>query len=291
MGRAWVLIDQLDPWPLVGREVKMKQKLTILVSSLTVIFLLAMNANATSVVLSDIPAYYWYHGCGPTAAASIVGYYDLHGYDFLFDASGWSDVRLRSNVQDEISSLAHNLKYDPKPDNPDLVDPPDTSIADFFHTSEDKSYISEPQSYGWSYLSDADDAFIGYAKYRGYDDWDSWNKSFVTFTWNDFTSEIDNGRPMMFLIDTDGNGSTDHFVPVFGYDDETMEYACFTTWSEDETISWKLFQNIGHSWGIGYATFVLPGVPDAVPEPATIILFGVGLIGFVGISRKMCPPV
>lgn len=252
----------------------MKQKLILLLSSFTVIFLLAINANATSVVLSEMPAYNWYHGCGPTAAASIFGYYDLNGYDFLFAASGWDDVRVRSNVQDEISSPAHNE---------DASDPasPDTSIADFFHTSENK-----PD--GWSYLRDADDAFIDYASYRGYNDWDAWNESFTKkeFTWNDFTNEIDNDRPMMFLIDTGGNGATDHFVPVFGYDDEAMKYACYTTWSEDETISWRSFQGMGNSWGIGYATFVLPGVSDAVPEPTTMILLGVGLIGLAGISRK-----
>ncbi|NDY71502.1 hypothetical protein DO021_07725 [Desulfobacter hydrogenophilus] len=256
----------------------MKQKLILLFSSFTVIFLLTSNANATSVVLSDMPAYKWYHGCGPTAAASIFGYYDLNGYDSLFDASGWDDVRETSNVQDEISSPAHNSKYDPQPDASGPA-PPDTSIADFFHTSEN-------QPYGWSYLSYADDAFIDYASYRGYDDWNAWNERFGTFTWDDFTKEIDNDRPMMFLIDTDADGGTDHFVPVFGYDDVAMKYACYTTWSEEEAISWRSFQDLRNSWGIGYATFVLPGVSDAVPEPATMISLGIGLIGLSWISRK-----
>nr|WP_321400535.1 C39 family peptidase [uncultured Desulfobacter sp.] len=258
----------------------MKQKLVFLLLTFTVICSPAINANATSVVLSDIPAYYWYHGCGPTAAASIFGYYDLSGYDSLFDASGWDEVKLTSNVKDEISSPAHNAKYDP---HPDAVgpDPPDTSIADFFHTSEN-------QPYGWSYLSEADDAFREYASYRGYDDWAAWNESFSRgeFTWDDFTNEIDNGRPMMFLIDTDGNGGTDHFVPVFGYNDQTMEYACYTTWSESEVISWRSFRGMGNSWGIGYATFVVPGAADTVPEPATILCFSMGLIGFAWIHRK-----
>jgi len=258
----------------------MKHKLVILFSSFTVIFFGAIHANATSVVLSDVPAYKWYHGCGPTAAASVFGYYDLNGYDSLFNASGWDDVKLTSNVTDEISSPAHNSKYDAHPDK-DGPDPQDTSIADFFHTSEGIPY-------GWSYLSYADDTFEDYASYRGYDDWNAWNESFASgaFTWEDFTNEIDNGRPMMFLVDTDANGGTDHFVPVFGYDDETMQYACYTTWSESERISWRSFQGMGNSWGIGYATFVLPGAPDSVPEPATIIFFGIGLIGLAGMSRK-----
>jgi len=256
----------------------MKQKLILLFSSFTVIFLLAINANATSVVLSDMPAYNWYHGCGPTAAASIFGYYDLNGYDSLFDASGWDDVRLTSNVEDEISSPAHNEKYNPPLDE-SAPAPPDTSIADFFHPSENKPY-------GWSYLRDADDAFREYANYRGYNDWGAWNERFGAFTWDDFTNEIDNDRPMMFLIDTNADGGTDHFVPVFGYDDKTMKYACYTTWSEKEAISWRSFQGLGKYWGIGSATFVSPGASDAVPEPATMIFFCVGLIGLAGISRK-----
>ncbi len=259
----------------------MKKKLIFILCNFSVIFLFAINANATTITISDMPAYNWYHGCGPTAAASIFGHYDLNGYDSLFDASGWDDIRITSNVQDEISSPAHNAKYDPQPDAAGPA-PADTSIADFFHTSEN-------QQFGWSYISDADDAFREYASYRGYNDWNAWNESFASgaFTWNDFTNEIDNDRPMMFLIDTDGNGGTDHFVPVFGYNDVTNQYACYTTWSENETISWRTFQGMGNSWGIGYATFIAAGAPDVpIPEPATMILFGLGLLGLAGVNRK-----
>ncbi len=260
----------------------MKKKIVFGLLNFITFLLFAINANATTVTISDMPAYNWYHGCGPTAAASIIGHYDLNGYDALFTASGWDNVRLTSKVKDEISSPEHNAKYDPDPDNSSLPDPADTSIADFFHTSENLGY-------GWSYLSYADDAFTGYADYRGYNDWNAWNESFDTgdFSWADFTNEIDNDRPMMFLVDTNADGATDHFIPVFGYNDSTLQYACYTTWSEDETISWYDFQGMGNAWGIGYATFITPGASDApVPEPATLLLFGIGLLGFAGVSRK-----
>jgi hypothetical protein len=236
------------------------------------------TALADPVVLSSVPAYSWYHGCGPTAVASVFGYWDLHGYGNLFDASG-QDLFLTANVQDQISSPAHNAKYDFTPDNPNLPAPPDTSIADYFHTSEGSL------GYGWSFQSDAPEAFSGYAAYRGYDFSSSDEYFYSGFTWDLFTSEIDAGRPVLFLVDTGGTGSTDHFVPVFGYDDRGAAgrwYGFYTTWSEDETVAWEPFRGLaaGHAWGIAYATFARPfGAP--VPEPSTISLLAFGCAGAI----------
>ncbi len=207
-----------------------------------------------SRVLDNVPAYSWYHGCGPTAAASVFGYWDVHGYSDYFDASGWDEVRYTINVQDEISSPAHNAKYDPTPDNPSLPDPPKTSIADFFHTSEN------PSSYGWTFLSYIEPGMESYAALRG-QPLDAWTVTVDTTTWHMFVDEIDAGHPSVFLVDTNGDRITDHFVPVLGYDDRGAEglwYGAYTTWSESETVSWFPFQSMGsgRSWGIGYVTFV-----------------------------------
>lgn len=233
--------------------------------------------------LTSVPAYDWYHGCGPTAAASVIGYWDLNGYVNLFDASG-DEVFLTSNVADQISSPEHNAKYNPTPDNPLLPIPASTSIADWFGTSKD------PLNYGWSYLSQADNAFTGYTNYRGYQ-FNSWNESFSTgeFTWEDLVLEIDSQRPLMFLVDSRGDGYTDHFVPVLGYDDRGVEgkyYGFYTTWSENETIVWREFQGMsqGQPWGVGYGTFVQP-VSRATPEPSPILsLLALAGLG-VGLTR------
>lgn len=233
------------------------------------------------VVISDVPAYSWYHGCAPTAAASLIGYWDLHGYPNLFDAAG-PQVFYTPNVQDQISSPAHNAKYDPTPDNPNLPTPPSTSIADFFHTSQD------PLGYGWTYNFYADSAFTGYAAYRGYH-FSAFDEYFYgDLSWNTFTSEIDAGRPVMFIVDTSGTGSTDHAIPVIGYEDRGaggLWYGMYTTWSEDETVVWEPFRGIqpGVPWGIASATFVRP-LDNPIPEPASIVL--IMLAGILGISFR-----
>ncbi|MDY6901512.1 MAG: hypothetical protein SWZ49_26055, partial [Cyanobacteriota bacterium] len=109
-------------------------------SSTTSIGINSSNAK----FLPSVPAYNWYNGCGPTAAASVLGYWDLFGFSNIFDADG-NDVYLTSQVQDQISSPEHNAKYNPTPDNPNLPTPAFTSIADWFRTSVD------PLNYGWSY--------------------------------------------------------------------------------------------------------------------------------------------
>jgi len=238
------------------------------------------TASLTAKTISSVPAYNWYHGCGPTAAASVFGYWDVSGFPNLFDAVG-NDVFLTANVQDQISSPAHNAKYDPTPDFPGPV-PSFTSIADWFGTSVD------PLQFGWSFLSLADDAFEGYASFRGYE-FEAQNRLFSDqssdslFNWGDLVEEIDANRPLMFLVDLDGNGSTDHFVPVLGYDDRGALgrfYGLYTTWSEDERITWKSFQDRGNPWGVAYATFVQP-ISSPIPEPSSILLFGSGLAGLI----------
>ena len=236
-----------------------------------------MGAGATRVTLTDVPAYDWYHGCGPTAAAAVLGYYDLNGYDNLFNASGWDAVRQTSSVADEIASPGHidfTLSGGPEPSQ-------DTSIAEFFGTSEDGL------AHGWSYFHKAVDAFEGYSAYRGYDDWTAQNYVYGTsFVWNDLIAEIDAGRPMMFLVDSDGNNSEDHFITVLGYDNTDTGnplYGFYNTWTEDETINWTRFRGIDdESWGVYGATLVTP----AVPVPSSILLLGFGLISLTGLARK-----
>jgi hypothetical protein len=77
-----------------------------------------------------------------------------------------------------------------------------------------------------------------------------------TLNWNSFKAEIDAGRPVVLLVDSDGDGSTDHFIPAFGYDDSTgiNKYAAYNTW--DSSVHWYDFGPMinGKAWGIYGAT-------------------------------------
>jgi hypothetical protein len=93
-----------------------------------------------------------------------------------------------------------------------------------------------------------------------------------SLNWDSFQAEIDAGRPVVLLVDTDGNGGTDHFVAAMGYDvvgDDRM-YACLNTW--DASVQWYEFASLasGQPWGIyGGVTFQIKG-----SEPTDVVVNG-----------------
>jgi len=95
--------------------------------------------------------------------------------------------------------------------------------------------------------------------------------SSVSFT--DYKAEIDAGRPTLFLVDTDGNGVTDHFVTGIGYSEDPPKYGVHDTW--DQSIHWYLWRAIapGVSWGIYGMHFFGPAVSfSAAPRFGDISL-------------------
>ena len=241
-------------------------KLYFLSAVLTATYCLPLRADTMSI--SGVPSYGWYHGCEPTSVGMIMGYWDLNGYPNLFDAQG-SLVYTQSNVQDQISSPAHNAKYDPTPDIIDsiLPVPSKTSIADFARTSVD------PLEFGYSYVSTTGSASVAYANYRGYNF--TYTNNFYSTTWSTLVSEVNAGKPVLFIVDANADGIFDHAVPAIGYDTnyngDGDYYECYTTAGEGFAPVWYKFQyeTAGQPYGV-YGAIQLD--PQPVPEPSTIIL-------------------
>ena len=231
-------------------------------------------ASADAVVIVNVPAYLWRHGCGPTAAGMVIGYWDGRGFDDLVpgDASSQTDA-----VNAMIASGGPASNYtdycepiDSYPDlKPDRSEPPvgdehpDNCVADYMKTSQSFYY----NYYGWSWFSAVGPAMKNYVDALGQDGYDvTVNNLYMvrdsSLNWDSFRAEIDAGRPMVLLVDTDGNGGTDHFVTAVGYDEEAgvKKYACLDTWSAG--LRWCEFASMaeGQEWGIfGGVTFQIEG--------------------------------
>jgi len=217
------------------------------------------------VKMPGVPAYEWHHGCGPTALGMVVGYYDMNGYRFLVPggSSGMITEVYAMIANDNADSTCGDPAYSdhyhdyacPIDYSPNIMeDKSETGgahqsncLADFMRTS----WSSLGLPYGWSFYSDVGPAFTAYVSYVATQYTASYeNRLFSSITWEEYKAEIDAGRPVVLLVDTNGDGGTDHFVTGIGYDDAEMRYGVFNTWDVD--VHWYLWRNMasGNSWGI-----------------------------------------
>ncbi len=235
----------------------------------------------------------WYYGCGPTAGGSIASYWDRRGYSNL----------VQGVLEDNIASTRHiEYWYQTPPSNrgntaaygtandPFVGSDGFDCIADFMGTSRYNYPKPTTGNYnntngGTIANSGSNDNYLdirsgmkNYAAYRGYsiecvnNEHTSVGFGDGLLTWANFTAEIDAGRPVIFLVDSDGNGSTDHFVPVFGYNDSN-QYFCYDEWGNTGGIGdggrWSNFAGLGNAFGVGFMTTMGFG---GSPEPQAVVL-------------------
>jgi hypothetical protein len=224
----------------------------------------------TQTVISGVPTYLWQHGCGPTALGMVIGYYDSHGFPTLVPGDATTqnsavDAMIADDsdsptcggpASDHYQDYACPIDYSPymQTDRSQTGGAhSDNCVADFMKTSRS----AYGNFYGWSWFDDMDNAFRNYVNYidpalTPYAD----NYLFWQFSWEDYMTEIDNNRPVVLLVDTDGDGSTDHFITAVGYDDAAMAYGLYNTW--DYSLHWYPWREIepGSTWGI-YGVTVL----------------------------------
>jgi hypothetical protein len=225
-------------------------------------------ASSATVVIPGVPVYMWHQGCGPTAAGMVLGYWDGNGFGNLVPGSAATQT---AAVNDMIGTQGPSSNYtdyclpldysyvDPSP-LPDLSEPPvgdehaDNCVADFMFTSQSAS----SNYWGWSWFTDVGPAVENYVSWlgQGYVATSTNHNWWNTLNWTLLQNEVDAGRPMVFLVDTDGDNKTDHFVTVVGYDTASggQKYGCLDTWGT--TVRWENFLQMGSgvSWGVYGAT-------------------------------------
>jgi len=243
----------------------------------------ALFASPKAVTLSGVPAYLWHDGCGPTAVGMVFGYWDTHGYDWLIpgDASSQTPqvneaISSSLGTQNHYNDYALPIDSSPSPLEKDKSEPPtgdehlDNSIADFMLTSQS----FRGNYYGWSWFSHVSQSFLGYANLVHPPGYMAVSTNlYFSGLWDAFQAEINAGRPVVFLVDTDGNGSTDHFITAVGYDEVggVKKYAALNTW--DTVMHWYTFDSLGagKSWGIyGAVTFRIGRLEHGVYLPVVI---------------------
>lgn len=209
-------------------------------------------------IISDVPNYTWYGGCGPTAAGMIIGFWDDHGYGNLITAGDGTNswTTNRDAVKAMIASDGYFEDWYPKPDRQEPPYHADDCVADFMGASRG---AEEP---GWSSATEQASGMTEYAAYRGYTEtrgtWVWYNK-----LWELFVAEVDAGRPMEFYVDSTGNGSADHFVTAFGYDDTPGAKQYFGYDTSGLAGQWHDFAGLeaGQAWRISTGTWFTPFVP------------------------------
>jgi hypothetical protein len=249
-------------------------------------FMLLGVPPVNPVVISGVPDYMWRHGCGPTAVGNVVGYYDSHGYDDLITG----DANTQTNDTNQAMASGGDSGNPNTPGNErhyeDYSRPEDASpilLTDDYitqgrnpHTNDcigdyqDTSKSTRGNYYGWSWSNDLGPSFTGYVNQQN----PTYNPTYTeyrwgngTLTWAVLTNEINNNRPMVFLVDSGGDGLTDHFVAVVGYDAQTNQYACHDSWAP-AGVRWETFQGMaaGQIFGIWGGWSLKLGQPSEVTK-------------------------
>lgn len=216
----------------------------------------------SEAVLLDVPSYIWRHGCVPTSAGMLLGYWDGQGFGDLISGDASTQT---AAVDQVIASTEHYNDYSLPLDDFDniIADKSETggahannSLADYILTSW--SLYGLP--YGWSFFDTVPYALNSYVdSVSSY--YSNATEEYGMPAWADYKAEIDAGRPVLLGVDTTGAGQSDHMVIGIGYSDErsghvgTPMYASYDTWYH--TVRWQEYAPMaaGQPWGIADAVY------------------------------------
>jgi len=265
-GNTIITVDGVDAVTIVVENVSSK---SFDLSEIDSGVLLADGAEWSSLGTESVPSYQWWYGCGTTGMGAMVGFWDVHGYDNLYEASGWDEVSLTKNVQYEIINQEHLDRHQWSAETPvrnfavPSSDPP-ISIGGFAGQG-----VGDSRDY--QLTGSAEDGLEGYTAYKGYD-FDVERRpttiSNLDELWELTKYEIEAGRPVLAYV-ASGSGDPDHYVPVLGVSEieDNRSYQHFNhssthsaMWGEYEDPLWHSFgtEDQVPQWGIDVLYFMRP---------------------------------
>ncbi len=193
-----------------------------------------------SQYVSGVPFYDWSYSCGPTAAAMVLGYWDMNGYDRLVDYffTRW-DPRQEEydtvpNVQEELA-LAMNTNVGKTGNYPGEIAPGIKYVTNDINGYEFNSYNSCNKENG---------------------------------CWNYIVREIDSGRPFCWgIIDFPEYRRNGHFATAIGYGESAYSKSKYV-------IVHNTWDTLEHNWvldatpvGENYNNIITTVIPPLINSP------------------------
>ncbi len=279
-------------------------------------------AHKEGTILPNAPDYNWWHGCSPTSAGMMMGYYDINGYGGLYYDNlvpgGQAELSTFGPgpyiANDAIASSGHisdfysggyGVSGDDVISSPHQFD----SLADFMGTSQD-SVGNSNGSTEWMFYTNglklyAADVYGSvpsrydqsgmfgmweYFDYAGYgsespSNHDFFNQYVDTYNSNGFTFAeymAEIDAGRVVMIHVEG-----HSMFGYGYDDATETIYLHDTLSEGEySMIWGETYTYGTEELQIYSVTCFTPTGGEVPIPGAVWLLGSGLIGLVPVRKR-----
>ena len=282
----------------------MKRNLIQLICAIFVLTL-SIPASASIVELQNVPDYSWTDGCSPTSATMLMAYYAINGYDGLSYSSlmpGSAPLNTFSQSNSVVTNAINAMASDMGTNS--------SGGTNLYYFSNGSSWTPADSIY---YKTTSGDQTYGIYKYvlnAGYTSSvntyiaDTTPSDTVGFTFANLEYDINEGEPV--LIDVSGivDGMLEgHTMLAYGYNSSDDAVYIRDTWASggypglgyngvNGTMNWD-----GSYDGMSIIAVTTVNIyggseavidpPAATPEPATMILFGAGLLGIASIRRRM----